>query len=212
LGWDDAAEKRRRAAGRAGIEQFHPTFEPTRARERQHCNGHSFTAHDGIQDHPFVMNFDPGQFRGARTAFGAEWYVPLVFKGVEGRPLAASGTMAWATENGYGLQIPTQPVGGGSCALTVPISDHELARIDEKRGGGESLLQLIFNVLALRPNGATAIYKPYGPLNYTIPLHRWIAMLADTGFGKIHIGDGSAGSAPRLPWGTLRSCSSSSGR
>lgn len=147
----------------------------------------SFTAHDGIQDNPFVVDFDPGQFRGTRTTFGAEWYVPLLFKGMAGRPLAASGTLAWATENGYGLQIPMQPVGGGSCALTVPISDHELARIDERRAGGESLLQLSLNVLALRPNGTTAIYKPYGPLNYTIPLHRWIAMLADTGFGKIQI-------------------------
>jgi hypothetical protein len=147
----------------------------------------SFTGHDGVQDDPFTLELDPAQMRGARTTFGAELYIAGVFKLRSGRPLAMSGVLAWETENGYGLQIPLQPVGGGSVTVTVPISDRQLGRVEARRAGGEPRFQLAINVLGTRANGETAMYKPWGPQNYTIPRDRWKDILAGAGYGKIHI-------------------------
>ena len=102
----------------------------------------SFTGHDGIQDSPFTFDLDPSRLRGARTAFGAELYVSGDFEAGSARPLAMSGVLSWETENGYGLQIPMQPVGGGTATVAVPISDRQLASLEERRAGGEARLQI----------------------------------------------------------------------
>jgi|GEM_PF-5200750 len=149
-----------------------------------------FSAADGTQDNAFSLDLEPEQFRGARSAFGAYVLISgqLESDPAKARPLEIGGSLSWPGEGGAGLLIPRQPVGGGTIGLVAPISDAQLASIEERRGGGEPNLEITLTGLAIRGDGRTATYKlAWSPQPFSVPRDRWRDALAACGYGRIHI-------------------------
>jgi len=149
-----------------------------------------FSAVDGTQDNGFSIDLEPAHFRGGRSAFGSYLLVIglLEFDPSKARPLQIGGALSWPGDGGVGLVIPHQPVSGGTTALTAPISDAQLASIEERREGREPTLEITLTALAERAGGVTASYKAsWAPQPLPIPRDRWSDVLAACGYGRIHI-------------------------
>jgi hypothetical protein len=149
-----------------------------------------FSAADGTQDNAFSIDLDPAQFRGGRSAFGA--YVLVIglleFDPAKAHPLEIGGALSWPGDNGVGLVIPRQPASGGTTALMAPISDAQLASIEERRAGGEPAFEISLTSLARRAHGVTASYKfSWAPQSLSVPRDRWKDVLAACGYGRVHI-------------------------
>ncbi|MGB8265971.1 MAG: hypothetical protein WCE44_06595 [Candidatus Velthaea sp.] len=149
-----------------------------------------FSAADGTQDHAFSMDLEPTQFRGGRSAFGA--YVLVIglveYNPAKARPLQIGGALSWPGDGGFGLVIPHQPASGGTTALMAPISDAQLASIEERRAGGEPTFEITLTSLAERADGLTASYKSsWAPQALSVPRDRWNDVLAACGYGRVHI-------------------------
>lgn len=151
----------------------------------------TFSAVDGTQDNAFSFDVDPAQFRGCRTAFGAQVQVfgNLEFDRTKVVPLQMGGILAWHAEGNMGLSIPMQSVGyGGTIALSAPISDAQLASIEDRRANGEANLALTLFALGRRPSeGASAYRMGWSPQPYVVPRDRWAEAMAACGLGRIHI-------------------------
>lgn len=149
-----------------------------------------FSAVDGTQDNAFSIDLDTAQFRGGRSAFGAYVLVSGLLESdrAKAQPLEMGGTLCWPGDGGFGLVIPRQSVSGGTTALVAPISDAQLASIEERRAGGEPNFEITLTSLARRSDGATASYKSsWATQPFSIPRDRWKDALAACGFGRLHI-------------------------
>jgi hypothetical protein len=70
----------------------------------------------------------------------------------------------------------------------APISDTQLASIEERRAGGEPTFEITLTSLAERADGVTASYKSsWSPQPLSVPRDRWTDVLAACGYGRIHI-------------------------
>ncbi len=148
-----------------------------------------FSAADGTQDSAFSLDLEPARLSGSRSAFGAQIVISglLEFDRAKATPLEIGGALSWPNE-GAGLVIPRQPAGGGTIGLVAPISDAQLASIEERRAGGEPNFEITLTALAVRGDGRTASYKlSWAPQPFPVPRDKWKDTLAACGFGRIHI-------------------------
>jgi hypothetical protein len=127
-----------------------------------------------------------------RTAFGASLLIgvfPPYEQPSKDVPLLFYGSLSWASEFD-GLQIPAQPVRGGTSALVVPISDSQITAIERVRKTGEPTFSLRLQVVAQNEQGEVRHYGGVGgqdAYDYTVPRDRWHDALDACGYGRIRI-------------------------
>jgi hypothetical protein len=149
-----------------------------------------FSATDGTQDNAFSLDLDPAQFRGSRSAFGAQFHVSglLEYDREKVVPLEMGGVLSWHADDSAGLIIPRQPVNGGTTGLTIPISDAQLAGVEERRAGAEANLAITLAAIARSAGNGVASYRlSWSPQSYVVPRDRWKDAVAACGFGRVHI-------------------------
>jgi hypothetical protein len=148
-----------------------------------------FSAADGTQDNAFSIDLEPAQFRGARSAFGAYLLITGLLESdpTKARPLEIGGVLSWPSDGGTGLLIPPQLASGGTTGLVAPISDAQLASIEERRAGGEPNFEITLTALARRSDGTTGSYRLSWSSPFLVPRDRWKDALAACGYGRIHI-------------------------
>lgn len=87
----------------------------------------------------YALDIEPARFRGSRSVFGATFHLPVslfTFPERSCRPSLFAGALCWADEPD-GLAIPLQPLLFNRSELAIPVSDDQLARLDERRAGNE---------------------------------------------------------------------------
>lgn len=143
---------------------------------------------------------DPGHFGGGRTAFGPflrlqlQWpYDPVIPRH---RALAVQGALLWSADpGGYGgLAIPLQAVTPNGPVM-IPVSDDQLARLEERRAGGEPNFAVRLEALAQREAlsgsdltldvAVRTVTHGYGNMAQQLPVSRdtWARVLDQCGFG-----------------------------
>ena len=104
-------------------------------------------------------------------------------------PLFFEGALLWTNE-GVGLPVPLQSVRpSGSIALSIPVSDHQLASFENHRAQKEPEFKLLLTAIGQDANGKVRRYYHHGgtPANLAIPRDRWLDVLDKCGFGRIRI-------------------------
>jgi hypothetical protein len=141
---------------------------------------------------------DPGHFSGGRNAFGPilllrlQWLYDASIP--RHRPLAVQGTLQWGADpNGSeGLAIPLQAVTLNG-PVRIPVSDDQLAQLEERRAGGEPDFAVRFEALVQREAPAGADRTPdlavrtvtHGYMAQPLAVSRdaWARILDRCGFG-----------------------------
>lgn len=153
-----------------------------------------FTVHDRSGQIVFALELDPTRTRGARPTFG-----PLVYFSVTQvrdatgpfgthRPLMLGGSLCWTGETD-GLAVPAQPLLLNRNELAVPIADEQMARLEDRRAGGEATLSLqLWGIAEQSASGhVEAVMCGTFAQTFSVPRDRWLAVLDQCGFGKRRI-------------------------
>jgi hypothetical protein len=130
------------------------------------------------------LEFDVAQrFDADRSTFGGVLLLPAeLSQGFKGTPLMLAGTLRLAGER-EGLAIPAQSVIMNENTLRIPISDDQVARLEEKRSGAEPIFELSLRGTGI-VDGVAAVLNSSHPVCLTVPLPRWIKALEGLGFGR----------------------------
>src|SRR5271170_3559334 len=85
-----------------------------------------------------VVEIEPSRVTGTRSPFGPllQIFIQVIYEDGKDMPLIFEGMLCWPNQN-VGLHIPLQTVGRGTATLVVPISDQEIASLEQRRAGGE---------------------------------------------------------------------------
>src|ERR1700736_3588761 len=140
----------------------------------------------------YVLDVDSARLQGSSSAFGAALLIGVLTpyeQPSKDVPLLFYGSLAWASET-VGLQIPAQPIRGGTSALVVPISDAQIAAIERTRKTAEANFSLRLRVIAQNEKGEVRHYGGVGgqdAYNYMVPRDRWHDALDACGYGRIRI-------------------------
>lgn len=136
-----------------------------------------------------TIDLDPVRVRGSRSVFGPSLHIGLqvIYESAKHIPVLFEGTMRWPGEHS-GLQIPLQTVGGGTAEMIAPLSDHQIAAIEQKRAGNELVLELDLRAVGCPDEtGRLGRYRHSAPLTLAVPRDRWKAALDGFGVGSIRI-------------------------
>jgi hypothetical protein len=118
-----------------------------------------------------------------RSTFGGLLKVPAELSNeLHGIPLMIAGTLKLAGER-EGLAIPAQTPLVNENTLRIPISDEQIARLEEKRAGNAPTFELLLRGVASL-DGSTVIVNSTHPVNLPVPLEVWLKTLDKLGFGK----------------------------
>jgi hypothetical protein len=98
------------------------------------------------------------------------------------------GSIIWSGEFD-GLTVPAQPLLLNRNEFSVPITDEQLSRFEERRAGGDATLTLqLWGIAERAPSGPLeAVTSGTFALPFSVPRDRWIEVLDHCGFGKRRI-------------------------
>ncbi|HWT06287.1 MAG TPA: hypothetical protein VN224_11065, partial [Xanthomonadales bacterium] len=139
----------------------------------------------------YFLESDSARLQGSRNTFGAILMVSTLTpqQPTTDVPLLFFGSLAWASETD-GLTIPPQPIRGGHSGLAVPITDAQMAAIENARNGGDPWFSLRLRVVAQNGKGEVRQYGGLGGAEshpYSVPVEVWHKALDACGFGRVRI-------------------------
>lgn len=140
----------------------------------------------------YFLDSDSARLQGSRNTFGAVLMVSTLTphpQPTDDIPLLFFGSLAWASETD-GLPIPPQPIRGGHSGLAVPITDAQIAAIENARSGGDPGFSLRLRLIAQNGKGEVRQYGGVGGADsqpYPVPVEVWHKALDACGFGRIRI-------------------------
>jgi len=139
----------------------------------------------------YLLESDSARLQGSRTTFGAALQIHTLTPAQPTKdvPLLFFGSLAWAGES-HGLPIPPQAIGGGDSALLLPITDAQIAAVENARKAGAPTFSLRLRVIAQNEQGEVRQYGGLGggdAYPYTVPVEVWHNALDACGFGRIRI-------------------------
>ncbi|MGD0967770.1 MAG: hypothetical protein ABR949_05735 [Candidatus Aquilonibacter sp.] len=137
-----------------------------------------------------VVEIDPTRVIGVRSPFGPllQIFIQVIYEQGKDLPLMFEGMLCWPSQH-VGLHIPLQTVGRGTATLVVPISDHEITSLEQRRAGGELRLELDLRAIGFPDEpGVLGRYTPSGGrIALEIPRDKWKAVLDGFGVGIVRI-------------------------
>lgn len=162
----------------------------------------------GSNDPRYKVSIDPERISAGRSIFGPFLLLPVSIEGLhnkeDGRAaedlFLIGGAMGWMDEIVLGLLIPPQIITPNNETLTVPLTDAQIAAMEDKRAGREAQLSVnLEGVASWPPNSVTqsngvratdtgAVRRQHGPLMRVV-IHRdkWLDLLKIMGQGAKHV-------------------------
>jgi hypothetical protein len=130
------------------------------------------------------LEFDVAQrFNADRSTFGGVLLLPVeVSQGLKGTPLMLAGTLRLTGER-EGLTIPAQSMIINENTLRIPITDDQVAQLEEKRSGAEPIFELSLRGIGT-VDGVVVVINSSHPVYLTVPLPRWLKALESLAFGR----------------------------
>jgi hypothetical protein len=130
------------------------------------------------------LEFDVARrFNGDRSTFGGVLKLPVeLSRDLPGTPLMLAGTLRLTGET-EGLSIPAQTMLVNENTIRIPISDEQLARLEDKRLGKAPMFELFLRGIGT-VDGSIVILNSHHPVNLPVPLEEWLKVLDQLGFGK----------------------------
>ncbi len=121
-----------------------------------------------------------------RGSLGASLLLPLEQdRSLPAIPLLVWGSLCWNGES-EGIPIPAQTPSRMTIPtmLSVPVTDEQIARLESKRAGGQTLLDIRLNVLADISGRVVTCSSGGYPTMVVIPRDEWHKILSMLGYGE----------------------------